>query len=191
MPKPKPASRQILKLLEKRGVKFEVVPHKKVYTAYDLAQTAGVKLDEIAKSLLVRVELPQMKKKGQYFVVVMPASYSLDMKKLKKELKAKKAEMAPEKVMKKLGLEPGAISPFGSLRDVGVVMDRSLAKVRQALVGAESFTESLRMKVKDLVAIEAPLVVTIGKKNSLKLQKKVTKRGSEARRDKKKSVKKK
>lgn len=180
MPKSKPASRQIIKLLEKRGVKFEVVPHKKVYTAYDLAQTAGAKLDEIAKSLLVRVELPQMKKKGQYFVVVMPASYSLDMKKLKKELKAKKAEMAPEKVMKKLGLEPGAISPFGSLRDVGVVMDKSLAKAKQALVGAESFTESLRLKVKDLVAIEAPLVVAIGKKNTLKLQKKSGKSGKKA-----------
>jgi len=176
MAKPKPASKQIIKLLEKSGVKFEVVPHKKVYTAYDLAQTAGAKLDEIAKSLLVQVELPQMKKRGQYFVVVLPGSYSLDMKKLKKELKAKKAEMAPEKVMKRLGLEPGAISPFGSLRDVGVVMDKSLVKVKQALVGAESFTESLRMKVKDLVAIEAPLVLTIGKKNSLKLQKKGVKK---------------
>lgn len=192
MPKPKskskPASKKILKHLEKRGVKFEVVPHKKVYTAYDLAQTAGAKLDEIAKTLLVRVELPQMKKKGQYYVVVMPASYSLDMKKLKKELKAKKAEMAPERVMKKLGLEPGAISPFGSVRDLGVVMDKSLVKAKQALVGAESFTESLRLKVKDLVAIEAPIVVSIGKKNTLKLQKKGGKKKAAPKR--KKAVKK-
>jgi prolyl-tRNA editing enzyme YbaK/EbsC (Cys-tRNA(Pro) deacylase) len=173
--KSKPASKKIIKHLEKHGVKFEVIPHKKVYTAYDLAQTAGAKLDEIAKTLLVKVELPQMKKKGQYYVVVMPASYSLDMKKLKKELKAVKAEIAPEKVMKKLGLEPGAISPFGSVREIGVVMDKSLVKMKQALVGAESFTESLRLKVKDLVAIEAPLVAVIGKKNTLKLQKKTAK----------------
>ncbi|MEA3249159.1 MAG: YbaK/EbsC family protein [Patescibacteria group bacterium] len=180
--KSKPASKKILKHLEKRGVKFEVVPHRKVFTAYDLAQTAGAKLDEIAKTLLVKVELPQMKKKGQYYVVVMPASYSLDMKKLKKELKAKKAELAPEKVMKRLGLEPGAVSPFGSVRDLGVIMDKSLVKAKQTIVGAESFTESLRMKVKDLIAIEAPIVVSIGKKNTLKLQKKVrARRASTAR----------
>jgi hypothetical protein len=45
-------------------------------------------------------------------------------------------------------------------------------KAKQAIVGAESFTESLRMKVKDLVAIEAPIVISVGKKNTLKLQKK-------------------
>ncbi len=190
-PKSKPASKKILKHLEKAGVKFELVPHRKVYTAYDLAQTAGMKLDEIAKTLLVKVELPQMKKKGQYYVVVMPASYSLDIKKLKKELKAKKAELAPERVMKKLGIEPGAVSPFGSVRDLGVIMDKSLAKMKQALVGAESFTESLRLKVKDLVAIEAPIVVSVGKRNTLKIQKKGTKPTSaKASVGKKKPVKK-
>jgi prolyl-tRNA editing enzyme YbaK/EbsC (Cys-tRNA(Pro) deacylase) len=167
------ASKKITAHLGKRKIKFEVVPHRKVYTAYDLAQTLGAKLDDIAKTLLVQVELPVLKKKEKRnYIVVLPASYYMDFKKLKKALKASKVSIAPEKAMAKLGIKPGALSPFGSLRKLGVVVDKALLKTKDLLVGAESFTESLRMKAKDLVAVEAPVVAQIGKKAGLKLQKK-------------------
>src|SRR3989339_603978 len=170
-PKAKPASKQIINYLKKSGINFDVIPHRKVYTAYDLAQTAGAKLDEIAKTLLLRVELPMLKKKGAYFVVVLPASYNVDLQKVKRVLKATKVEFAPEKVFKKLGLEPGAVSPFGSLRKFGVLVDSGLLKTKQALVGAESFTESLRLKAKDLIDLEQALVAIVGRKNKLKVRK--------------------
>ena len=117
------ASKKILLYLGKKKVKFEVVPHKTVFTAYDLAQTLGEKLDKIAKTLLVHVQLPEMKKQGkQTYLVVVPATYYVDLQKVRKSLKATKAELAPEKVMAKFGLKPGALSPFGSLRGLGVFM---------------------------------------------------------------------
>ncbi len=165
------ASKKITVHLGKKNVKFEVVKHRKVYTAYDLAQTLGTELDKVAKTLLVRAELPALKKKDErHYVVVVPASYYLDLGKLKKALGAKKIELVFEKGMKKFGILPGALSPFGSLRGFGVVVDKGLLKTKEAIVGAESFTESLRMKVKDLVAAESPLVAIIGKKNKMKLQ---------------------
>jgi len=172
------ASKKILLHLGKNKVKFEVVPHKKVYTAYDLAQTLGEKLERIAKTLLVEVELPELRKKGKnYFVAVVPASYYVDLGKLKKSLKAKKIALVPEKVMAKLGLQPGALTPFGSLRGLGVVIDKGLLKAEKAIVGAESFTESLRIKIKDLMKVESPLVGVFGKKSGVKLQKKSAARG--------------
>lgn len=166
-------AKKILLHLGKKNVKFDVVEHKKVFTAYDLAQTLGEKLDNIAKTLLVEVDLPELKKKGKnYFVVVVPASYRVELNNVKKALKATKVAMAPEKVMAKLGIEPGALSPFGSLRGLGVVLDKALLKTKQAIVGAESFTDSLRLKVKDLVKMEAPVIGAVGKKSGLKLQKK-------------------
>ncbi|MFH1047588.1 MAG: YbaK/EbsC family protein [Patescibacteria group bacterium] len=166
-----PASKQLVKYLDKSGIKYELVPHRKVFTAYDLAQTVGAKLDEIAKSLLVKVELPEIKKKGSYFVVVVPASYNVDLQKVKKTLKATKVELAPEKIFKKFGLEPGAVSPFGSQRDFGVLVDKGMLKAKQAIVGAESFIESIRLKAKDLVDLEEAVVDCVSKKNTLKLQK--------------------
>lgn len=181
------ANKKIIAHLKKKNVKFDVVKHKKVYTAYDLAQTLGTKLENIGKTLLVRVELPVMKKKEtRHYVIVVPASYYIDLGKVKKTLKATKAELAPEKVMKKLGIEPGAISPFGSLRGLGVVVDKALLKTKEAFVGAESFTESVRMKMKDLVAVEAPVIGNVGKKNKMKLQAKAKPAKKKARVAKKK-----
>lgn len=165
------ASKKITLYLGKRGVKFEVVAHKKVYTAYDLAQTVGEKLDNIAKTLLLKIDMPAVRKQESgYYVVVVPASYNVDLGKVKSQLKAAKVAIAPEAVMKKLGIKPGALSPVGSLRKLGVVVDKSLLKAKSVLIGAESFTEHLRMKAKDLVAAESAKLAAIGKKNKLKLQ---------------------
>jgi len=170
-PKAKPASQKILAYLEKHGVGFEIAKHRKVYTAYDLAQTMRAKLEDVAKTLLVKVQLPQAEKKGDhYYVVVLPASYQVDLGKLKKSLNAKKLELVLEKGMGKLGIEPGALTPFGSLRGFGVIMDKAMLKTKHALVGAESYTEHLRMKMKDFVKAEQPLTASFGKKSGLKLQ---------------------
>lgn len=171
------ANKKILVHLGKKNVAFEVVKHRKVYTAYDLAQTLGTELDRIAKTLLVRVELPGLKKTdARHYVVVVPASYYVDLAGLKKHLKALKVEIAPEKVMKKFGIEPGALSPFGSLRGLGVAVDKTLLKAKDAIVGAESFTESLRLKTKDLLKAEEAILGNFGKKSGLKLQRKAAKK---------------
>lgn len=171
MPAQKPASKKIVLHLGKQNIKFDIVKHRKVYTAYDLAQTAGEKLENVAKTLLVKVQLPGLKKnEDRYYTVVVPASYYIELGKLKKMLKAKKIELVFEKGMKKLGMEPGALTPFGSLRGFGTVVDKALLKSQHALMGAESFTEHLRMKVKDFVKSENPIVGVFGKKSDLKLQ---------------------
>ncbi len=170
-----PVPKKITLHLAKNKVKFDVVEHKKVYTAYDLAQTLGEEIGKIAKSLLVEAELPTVKKKAKnYYVVVVPASYRVDLEKVKKALKATRTALAPERVMKRLGIEPGALSPFGSLKGLGVLVDKALLKTEKALVGAESFTESVRMRVKDLVKLEKPIVAAISGK-TLKVKKSVKK----------------
>lgn len=165
-------SKKITLHLGKKKVKFEIVPHKTVFTAYDLAQTLGEKLEKIAKTLLVSVEIPTLKKKEKRsYLVVVPATYYVDLEKVRKTLKATKAELAPEKVMAKFGITPGALSPFGSVRGLGVVVDKALLKTKEVIVGAESFTEHLRMKIKDLVAVEAPIMGMVGKKSGVRVQK--------------------
>ncbi|MDD5252132.1 MAG: YbaK/EbsC family protein [Patescibacteria group bacterium] len=178
--------------LGKKNYKFDIVEHKKVFTAYDLAQTLGEKLDSIAKTLLVEADLPELKKKGKgHYLVVVPASYYVDLQKVKKALKAKKVSIAPERVMKRLGIEPGALSPFGSMRGLGVLVDKALLKTKDAIVGAESFTDSVRLKVKDLVAAEQAAVAVLGKRNKMRLQAKPAKKKSVKRKVKKgKAVKK-
>ena len=167
-----PVPKSVLAHLKKHKIKFEVVPHKTVYTAYDLAQTLGEKLENIAKTLLVKVELPKIEKQGKrYYMVAVPASYRIDLKAVQKYLKALKAELASEKEMAKLGMLPGAGTPFVSMyKDVGLLMDHSLARVSKGLVRAESFTDSLRVKLKDLIKSEQALVAKVGEKAVLPSQ---------------------
>lgn len=164
-------AKPLLKYLDKAEIKYEIVPHKKVYTAYDLAQTLGEKLDGIAKTLLVKVELPKVDKKGKHYILVIPASYRANFQKIKKQLKAKKVEMALEKNLKKLGVEPGAITPFGGYHKLEVLMDKALLKTQKALVSAGAHTEALRVKVKDLREVENMTLGQFGDKAKLKLQK--------------------
>jgi Cys-tRNA(Pro) deacylase len=157
--------KKVLAHLEAHGVKFDIVEHKKVFTAYDLAQTLGHKLEKIGKTLLIKADIPEIKKKGKnYFVVVLPASYRVDLKKIEKFLKAKKAEIVPEKMFKQLGIKPGALVPFGRLHKFEVLLDKSLLKAKEVLLNAGSYTESLRMKVKDLHKLENAVVAAIGMK---------------------------
>jgi prolyl-tRNA editing enzyme YbaK/EbsC (Cys-tRNA(Pro) deacylase) len=183
-------SKTLLKHLDLGGVAYEVVPHKKVYTAYDLAQTLGEKLDGVAKTLLVKVQLPKVEKRGEYFVVVVPASYRANFQKIKKMLKAKKVEIASEKAMTKLGLKPGAITPFAPFHGLEVLLDKALLKTKNVLVRAGSYTESLRVKVKDLHGQEGVTLGQFGDKAKIKLQVAVKKAKKIVKKVAKKAVKK-
>ncbi len=157
--------KNIINHFKKNKIKFEIVSHKKVYTAYDLAATLGEKLNTIAKTLLLKVEFPKVtKKKAGYYVVAIPADMQADFARIKKELGALKIELAPERIMKKLGIEPGTLPPVGSIHKLEMLMDKSLSRVGRVLVRAGSLTESMRVRVKDLHAVEKPLVGIFGKK---------------------------
>ncbi|HTK59670.1 MAG TPA: YbaK/EbsC family protein [Candidatus Baltobacteraceae bacterium] len=179
-------AKPLLKYLDKAEIKYEIVPHKKVYTAYDLAQTLGEKLDGIAKTLLVKVELPNVDKRGKYYILVIPASYRANFNKIKKGLNAKKVEMAVEKQLKKLNLNPGAITPFGGYHKIEVLLDKTLMRAKKVLVSAGAHTEALRIKVKDLHEKENATLGQFGDKAKIKLQKIVKK----AKKAAKKAVKK-
>ena len=162
-------SAKVARHLEKNKVPHEIVKHKKVYTAFDLARTLDEKFERIAKTLLVRAD-------KRYVVVTIPAHYRLDMGKLKRFLKAKEVKIANEPMIKKvLNLRPGAIVPFATLHKLESVLDQSLRKAKEIIVGAGSFTDSLRMKVKDLEKLEKPSVADIGKSVEKELMKAIQK----------------
>lgn len=150
-------SQKILAFLKKNNIEVKVVGHKKVYTAYDLAQTTKEKLQKIGKTLLVKAD-------GKDYLVLVPGHYYVDLSKIKKFLKAKTAELANEKHVKKLlntGVE--GLHPFAGVGKIGLLLDKKLAAVKDALIGAGSFTESLRMQAKDLKKLDNVTLGEFGK----------------------------
>lgn len=153
-----PLSAKLTKHLAANTVVYTVVPHKTVFTVYDLAQTTKVKLNTIVKTLLVKAD-------KEYVLAVLPAHLRLDLVALKKHLKVKTLTLAKEKdMLTKFKVKPGAMTPFGSMYKVAVVADKSLLKAEKVLMSAGSFTESLHLKMKHYLKAEQPQMVKIGKK---------------------------
>src|SRR3989344_4354597 len=172
--------KQIINYLDKRGAKYAIVTHRKVYTAYDAAQTLKKKLDEIVKNLLIKTN------KG-FILVLLPASKRLDLNKLKKLMNAKgkgikKVEIPKEGVMVRIfKVKPGALPAFGSFNDLEVYMDKSLQKVKKAIFSSGSFTDSIEMALKEFEKLEKPIVGLFSeakkfKKPAKKVVKKIVKK---------------
>lgn len=134
--------------LKKNNVPFDVVTHKIVYTAYDLAATLREKLEGIGKTLLIRTDTG-------FVIVVVPANRRIDLVKLKKALGAKKLSIVSEQEMiKTLKVKAGGLTSFGTIHKAGVFMDKAMLKTSKILVAAGSFTDHVRLKAKDFVKLE-------------------------------------
>jgi len=139
---------KVKKYLDDKGIDYEELAHKTVYTAYDAAQTLKKQLKEIAKTILVEAD-------KTHTLVILPADKKIDMDKLKKALGAKKISIPSEKVMiKVLKIKPGTLSSFGRLHNLEVVVDKAMLNAKKAVVSTGSFTDSIFMKVKDFVRSE-------------------------------------
>ncbi|MBU1146038.1 YbaK/EbsC family protein [Patescibacteria group bacterium] len=150
--------KKLLSYLDKSKIGYKIVRHKTVYTAYDAAQTLGVKLGEIAKTLLIKAD-------KNYLLAVLPASHKLDFGKLKKLVKAKKIEIAKEGMMKKMfKIKPGALSPFGQIYKVPVYVDKGILKAKKIIAGAGTFEESVAMTAKNFLKATGGILGIFGKK---------------------------
>jgi len=153
-----PIPKKLKDYLNKNKIKHEILEHKTVYTVYDKAQTLKKKLGEIAKTLALKAD-------KMYILVVVPASHRVDLAKLKKLLKVKKLEMVKETVLSKIfKVKPGTQVPFGNFHKIPVYIDRALLKSKVIIVSAGSYTESLKMKAKDLLKTGGELLINFSKK---------------------------
>jgi Ala-tRNA(Pro) deacylase len=164
-------SPKITNKLNEAKVKHEIVEHKKVFTAYDAAATLKVKLEQVIKPLLVKAD-------KEYHLVLLPAHKNLDFKKLAKILKIhhSKVQLPKEKVMtEKFKVKPGAISAFGSIHKLPVIVEKDILKIKEAIFPTGSFVESLKMKVKDFMEMEKPTIGIFGIVKKIKKAKPVKK----------------
>lgn len=155
---------KLAKYLEKAKIKHKVLEHKTAYTAYDAAATMGKKLNEIAKSILVAVD-------KNYYLAILPADHNLDFKKLAQLAgkatgrKIKVVKIPGEEVMKGLlKIKAGAMSAFGGLHKLPVVMEKKLAGAKSAIFSSGSFNHSVEMAVKDFVKLEKAVLGSFGVK---------------------------
>jgi len=137
--------------LEKNQVRYEVGYHERVYTSQEIAAAMHVPGKELAKVVMVKAD-------GKMVMLVLPASYRVDTKKLKKVLQCKRLWIAKEKDFEELfpDCEVGAMPPFGNLYNLEVWVDKVLTEDEFIVFRAGTHVETLKIKYNDYVRLVNP-----------------------------------
>ena len=164
-------SKTIQKFLDANKIKYEVIKHKTVYTAFDKAATLRAKPQEVGKSVVVCFD------KKHYMIGLIPANKNLDKKKLLKTInnspsspsyfkrgvggvKNKRIhyshiDFTSEKWMKAnfKGVKLGATPPFGLLYKLPFFIDNALTKPLKIIVNGGNYELSIKLSPASLIKL--------------------------------------
>jgi len=139
--------------LDGKGAKYVAISHSLAYTAQEVAASAHIHGNQLAKSVIVQLD-------KRFVMAVLPANYRVDPEKLKAAAGVKEVKIASEDEFVRLfpGCALGAMPPFGNLYDMDVWVDRSLTEDEEILFNAGSHTELVKLSYKDYEKLVNPRV---------------------------------
>jgi Ala-tRNA(Pro) deacylase len=143
--------KKVLKLLKNSKVKFEIIKHKKVFTAFDKSQTLKVPQKIVGKTLVLKID-------KKLTLILISADRKLDLRKVKKL--GKRVKLATERLIKnKLkGTKLGAVPPFGVLWKIPTIVDTSLKKQKEIILNSGDWFHSIKISPKALEKIVPDLI---------------------------------
>ena len=142
----------VFEALEALGAPYEVWEHPAVYTIEEMDALYLPDPSVVVKNLFLRDA-----KGKQHFLVVLQKDKQADLRALGEHLGVKLSFASEERLMKYLGLEKGAVTPFGILNDteraVEVLLDADLECMPLIGVHPNENTATVVLKPADLVRI--------------------------------------
>jgi Ala-tRNA(Pro) deacylase len=147
---------KLREFLDQHNVKYMVVSHSVAYTAQGIAALTHIPGKELAKTVMVMVD-------GRLAMTVVPASFRVDLLKLKRHLKAELVELASEAEFRDRfpDCETGAMPPFGNLYGMDVFADEGLALDKEIAFNAGSHRELVRMAFGDFRDLVKPALIPL------------------------------
>jgi len=122
---------EVYRVLDELGIPYEYHEHPSTPTVEEARKYWTDSETTYCKNLFFRNH-----KGNRHYLVIMECSQDLNIHELEKHLKQGKISFASEQRMQKyLGLQPGAVSPFGLINDrdchVHVFFDKKLHQARK------------------------------------------------------------
>jgi len=142
--------RPVLAVLEEMGIPYIRVEHPPVVTVEEAEERWKDLPGAHCKNLFLRNQ-----RGNRHYLVVAEASRRIDLRELARKIGDDRLSFgSPERLKKFLGVEPGAVSPFGLIHDEGrrvfVLIDRSLRDSRDVIFHPNVNTASLSLAFADL-----------------------------------------
>ena len=142
--------------LDRNRIQYMVISHSVAYTAQGIAARTHTPGKELAKTVIVEID-------ERLAMAVVPASFRVDLHRLKTALGARSVEVASETQFRDRfpDCETGAMPPFGNLYGMDVFADESLAEDKEIVFNAGSHREIVRMTFSDFRELVKPTMMAL------------------------------
>jgi Ala-tRNA(Pro) deacylase len=151
-------STRLKDFLDENQIPYSVMTHATAYTAQGAAATMQISGKELAKTVVLRA--------GQEMILaVLPAPNHVRLDRLTAEV-GESVRLATEQEFCSLfpDCEPGAMPPFGSLYNLPVYVDNSLAADEEIVFNAGTHRDAIRMRYDDFLRLAKPKVCSFAQK---------------------------
>ncbi len=139
--------------LDNLKVKYVTINHALAYTSQQIASISHIRGKELAKTVMVKID-------GKMAMVVLPASYKVDLELVKRAARAKIVALANESEFTEMFPEcdAGAMPPFGNLYNMDVYVEEKLTEDAEIAFNAGSHLELIKLAYKDFERLVKPRI---------------------------------
>jgi Ala-tRNA(Pro) deacylase len=143
--------KKLKEYLDNMNVKYATINHPVAYTSQQIASVTHIKGKELAKTVMVKID-------GKMAMVVLPASYKVDLDLVKIATGANIISLATEAEFQNMfsDCEAGAMPPFGNLYGIDVYAEEKLAEDEEIVFNACSHRELIKLEYKDFKRLVKP-----------------------------------
>lgn len=155
------SSTKLKEYLDQENINYTAINHSTAYTAQEIAQIAHIPGNEMAKTVIVKID-------GKQAMVVLPAQDHIDLELLRSALDADNVSLATEvEFMPQFSeCEIGAMPPFGNLYHMDVYVEEALSKDEKIAFNACTHNELIEMSYDDYASLAKPEVMKISRQYS-------------------------
>lgn len=148
--------RLIIHALKQNHIPYELVIHSQTFSSMKTAQATHTKGIEFAKPIMINVD-------GEMVMAVLPANYTLDLKKIKESMGAKNVYLATEAEFSPIFSDSviGAMPAMGNLYGLNVIMDKDMMDDTNIAFNACNHQEIIKMKFSDYKKMVHPRFTNI------------------------------
>lgn len=157
-----PLSDRLRSFLDSRHAEYSISAHPTAFTAREVAVAEHLPAREVAKSVVVFGD-------GDFYMIVLPANRLLDFREVRLAMGLSQVRLATEAELSTLfpDCELGAMPPLGSLYNLPVYLDSSLAAEDTIAFNAGTHKDVLHMRTADYRKLVRPLVVPLAREIAL------------------------
>lgn len=147
--------------LRQQQVNFDTQEHRTAFTAQEVAETEHIPGKLVAKTVVMWAD-------GQLILLVLPATFQVDLTRLNTAIGAQATRLAhePEFADAFPDCEIGAMPPFGNLYDLPVYVDKSLTEDETIVFPAGTYTETMSVRYADFERLVKPTIVEFARRKS-------------------------